>query len=529
MPIDPLTISAIIGGAQTLGGLAQTMYGKSKAEGLKRPTFEIPKELQEKLTLQQIRAMQGMDDATKQEYLKNIDRMSFFTNRVASRAGVPQALATTYQQKADAIGRLAAAEDEAKARRMSEYYGGLQDMAEAKTKQFDINQMQPYLQQAKASQALIGAGLQNLYGGLSSLGKTASQSSLANTLEETGQKTTNELKDYLKAALVEAEKSKAATTTENPADKTVPSVDETEVTLSAPDETETTDIISPVVPQQNTSSLNTMDKGSTAKTWSEGLFDNLVKQGIASSASSMPGLSEAMAEKPIVKPTEAPKSPEITVTPGDLGKGGFADLDQQAQTPSVSGGFGGGVGGGGASASLKAPKEAIELRDTLPGWIKSMMLNSNYPEKEIHLKYNELKDSGYKEEAENFINEQFPQIYQNINDFIKDYQQLIVDKGWGAHNENQLYDVSDYMLKNIKTPLKTSLLMKYGTQEMKDKATELYNSFNWRDEESVKNYEKAIDKIFNKSYKKLEDFKSDYNKYLKENKLKPEDLDNMFN
>lgn len=451
MPIDPITISAIIGGAQTLGGLAQTLYGKSKGEGLQRPKYEVPSELMNKLNIQQIRAMQGMDDATKQEYLKNIDRLSFFTNRVSSRAGAPQSAAVTYQQQADALGKLAVAEEQGKASRLQDYYGGLSEVADARNKEFELNKLQPYMQEAKASQALIGAGLQNLYGGLSGLGKTASQSSLADALKTAGSKANTELKDYLTNLIAEAEKKKKLAATgqkQNPQTTTntnTTTQDQNNLMLST-DEAE-------VPENSNIGVSETNDKTDltapiqTNNMWSEGLFDNLGKQGIASNASLIPGLNEAMGAKPTTS--------NISVTPGT-----DSEALSNFANPGVSGGFGGGVGGGGSSAV-----------------------------------YNSVSNTNTS----------------NVN------------------NENSPIDVSDYMLKNIKTPLKTSLLMKYGPQEMRDKATELYNSFNWRDDKSVKNYEKAIDKIFNKRYKKLEDFKNDYNNYLKENKLKPKDLSDMFN
>jgi len=64
------------GGASTTLGAVQLAYGLYKQKRNKRPTYEIPEEIQQNLNQAKQMALQGIPEEQKQQYLANLQRGS---------------------------------------------------------------------------------------------------------------------------------------------------------------------------------------------------------------------------------------------------------------------------------------------------------------------------------------------------------------------------------------------------------------------------------------------------------------------
>jgi len=178
MPLPLAAIPAIIGGAtavgQTLFGARQYRKGKEEMEALERPEYEIPEEVAANMTAAELAAMEGLPAEQKQAYVENIQRatggaMASLQDRglgVAGASGI-------FQQQSDAYRNLLGMDVQARQQ-------GQQNLAQArltsagfKDRDFDINQMQPYMQDYMGAQSMTGAGLQNIGLGIGSISNIA--------------------------------------------------------------------------------------------------------------------------------------------------------------------------------------------------------------------------------------------------------------------------------------------------------------------------------------------------------------------
>jgi hypothetical protein len=168
MPI-PLAVAAIPAIAQTGYGIYQAIKGAKMAKGLERPEYEIPEEIKSNLSQAQRLALEGMTAEEQQNWVDNIQRSGNFALRalgdrkagLAGISGVQQSMTDAYRQ----VG-----ETDANMRRqnIAQLMQQNQVMAGYKDKEFELNEMNPFLAQAKAAESMKGAGVQNIFGGVKS-------------------------------------------------------------------------------------------------------------------------------------------------------------------------------------------------------------------------------------------------------------------------------------------------------------------------------------------------------------------------
>jgi hypothetical protein len=168
MPI-PLAVAAIPAIAQTGYGIYQAIKGAKMAKGLERPEYQIPEEIKSNLSQAQRLALEGMTAEEQQNWVDNIQRSGNFALRalgdrkagLAGIAGVQQGMTDAYRQ----VG-----ETDAQMRRqnISQLMQQNQVMAGYKDKEFELNEMNPFLAAAKAAESMKGAGVQNIFGGVKS-------------------------------------------------------------------------------------------------------------------------------------------------------------------------------------------------------------------------------------------------------------------------------------------------------------------------------------------------------------------------
>lgn len=173
--------------ANSLFGAFQLMRGLSQANRNKRPEYNIPQEIGQNLNQAQMLAQQGLPMEQYNRAMANIDRNAAFGLRgMSDRRGGLVGLADLNQTTNDAYNNLAMQDAQARMNNIAQLYNARSTMANYRDKAFEINQMQPYLQQAQAAQGMQGAGLQNIMGGLQGIGNMASSQAYYNALNPMG-------------------------------------------------------------------------------------------------------------------------------------------------------------------------------------------------------------------------------------------------------------------------------------------------------------------------------------------------------
>jgi hypothetical protein len=165
--IDPLTGAVIVQGAL---GAIQTGVGLAKARAATRPEYILPTSIEEQMTDAERMSYYGLPEAQKQEFLDNIARSTSGAVRGASdRRGGLGAIATASQMEQDAYKGLLSADAAARMANFDRLQQMRSQYAAYEDKAFELNELQPYMQEIMGAQALTGAGMQNIGGALNTL------------------------------------------------------------------------------------------------------------------------------------------------------------------------------------------------------------------------------------------------------------------------------------------------------------------------------------------------------------------------
>lgn len=178
MPIDPFTMMAIAQGVPALlqagTGVAQFISGNRMRKDLVRPEYEIPEAARAALgqarSLASSQEMAGMSQAENEmnQILSLGVQAAQQTAGSSSEAlgAVTNMFANRMRQQNSLAGQ--AAQDYM--RRQADVTQQLGNMATYQDKEWQLNEMQPFLDQAAMASAMGGAGMQNMMGGLQGLG-----------------------------------------------------------------------------------------------------------------------------------------------------------------------------------------------------------------------------------------------------------------------------------------------------------------------------------------------------------------------
>lgn len=171
-----LGISAASGIAQGIQGFSQTRKGRKALEGLDRPTYEAPEEYLQNVQSAKAASQQGIGAAQKRFFTENILRSRQDALAASStRRGGLVGLQGIVGQEQQAFGQLAAQDVLARERGQAQLTQARTALGQQRQMEFNINQMQPYQQDLASAQAMIGAGQQNIFGGLSTVAATGIQ------------------------------------------------------------------------------------------------------------------------------------------------------------------------------------------------------------------------------------------------------------------------------------------------------------------------------------------------------------------
>ena len=148
-------------------GVYQFIKGQQALKGAKRPTYQIPQELLQNLSVSERLAAEGLPEAQKQEFMQNVDRASQMALRGLSdrRAGVG-AIANVQSQQNLASQRLLGLDAAQRLQNQQLAMQARSRVAAARDQAFQLNQLQPFLDRRAEGQALVGAGIQNITGAL---------------------------------------------------------------------------------------------------------------------------------------------------------------------------------------------------------------------------------------------------------------------------------------------------------------------------------------------------------------------------
>ncbi len=161
---------AVSGGISIAKGISQKNQAKKLQNTNAFPDQKIPNSILANQEMAKQQATQGLPSEVYQNSIKNIDRgtntaLSMATNR---RGGL--GLIGGIQRNAnDAKGNLGVADANARSQNQQNLYGVNNQVGQWENNVWDWNKRQKYLQTASSVRALMGAGDQNLYGGIDRL------------------------------------------------------------------------------------------------------------------------------------------------------------------------------------------------------------------------------------------------------------------------------------------------------------------------------------------------------------------------
>ena len=154
---------------QLIGGVVQST--EASAIDQKRPTYDIPKEVQQQVNIAQQGVYGNMPGY--QQALSNLQQQEAFginkaTNVAQSGSDVLGYIAGQNLASNRALGGLAANNAQYNAQMQARLMSALANKAGYEDKAFQYNEAQPYQQAMDAKAVLTEGGMQNIYGGVSS-------------------------------------------------------------------------------------------------------------------------------------------------------------------------------------------------------------------------------------------------------------------------------------------------------------------------------------------------------------------------
>jgi hypothetical protein len=187
MPVPVMAVAAL---AQ-LGLAGYQMYKGAKAEkeAGEQPDYQIPKEMEQSLSLAQRQAFEGLPAEQKQQYVENLRSaqatgLAQLSERKSGLAGVSQ----MQQSATEGYRNLLSMDAAARQQNIQRYQQQLETMAGYQDLAYQTNELQPWQRQVEYGRAQQGAALQNAFG---AIGGMAQAYAYGQGLGQGTQQTTN--------------------------------------------------------------------------------------------------------------------------------------------------------------------------------------------------------------------------------------------------------------------------------------------------------------------------------------------------
>jgi hypothetical protein len=174
--IDPLTIGLIMGGVKAAAGGIQALTAGNRQE---EPKYEIPQEVFQATQRAQEMAQTGMPEASRMQALQGAQQSAVFGMRGAQDRRGGLASIGNIQAGMDRASLSVAAQD-ASMRLQNQRFAqqALMTQAQYRDKAF-ANQWQSWMNREQQRRANVGAGLQNIMGGLDMAGSMLAMGALS--------------------------------------------------------------------------------------------------------------------------------------------------------------------------------------------------------------------------------------------------------------------------------------------------------------------------------------------------------------
>lgn len=171
MPVlAPMAAQAASGLISGITGIFQKKKANKLLNNLHRPEYTIPNEVMQNQKQAELNARQGLPSEQYQQAMQNIQRQQNRTLQAATdRRGGLLAASAAQQNANDSLLGLDVANAKARLGNQQALYGINNQVAGYRDKAFQINKMQPYQQNYNYAMGLLGAGNQNVTGGIDKL------------------------------------------------------------------------------------------------------------------------------------------------------------------------------------------------------------------------------------------------------------------------------------------------------------------------------------------------------------------------
>ena len=169
-------IGAIIGGATGLiqagAGAIQTHKANKGLKNLSRPTYEIPDEVLKNVSQAERMALQGMPEDQKMQYVERMQQsQAGQVSQMKTLGAGLRGMAGIGQEQREMNKNLLSMDVQVRQQNMLQATNQRSLLAQKKDEQWSINKYQPYMQKKNALEAQKGAGIQNMFGGLATVGQ----------------------------------------------------------------------------------------------------------------------------------------------------------------------------------------------------------------------------------------------------------------------------------------------------------------------------------------------------------------------
>lgn len=182
----PVIAGAASAGVQAGTGIWQIYQGHQMTKNAVRPKYEIPQAVKDKMTTAEMLQYQGLPDSQKQEYIDNLSRnMAFSFGQLDDRKAGLAGTAAINQQAADSAKSLLSADAAARMENVDKLQKTRSEYGEFQDKQFTFDKANPYYETMNTGNSYMGAGMQNVMGGVNVAATTAANASKPTSADAT--------------------------------------------------------------------------------------------------------------------------------------------------------------------------------------------------------------------------------------------------------------------------------------------------------------------------------------------------------
>ncbi len=157
---------ALVGaaGGLALSGLEYSQNKKQqKRDNANRPTYQIPPEVKQGLTLAEQQALFGMPEAQRQKAVQDLQRGAAYSlGQETTRRGGIAGLASLNENLNQGYTTLASQDAQSRMQKQQQVYSQLQNSADYKGQAFQLNQLNPYYENVARTSANRGSLYQNV-------------------------------------------------------------------------------------------------------------------------------------------------------------------------------------------------------------------------------------------------------------------------------------------------------------------------------------------------------------------------------